>query len=105
MENKYLKITNENYEPSSYKRINYKGDKIHDFYFYKEYSVTASKKGNYIEDKYFTYLLDNNYIDQDTYDKYQNDLENYFEDIDRLDDYGIEDIYEDLLQIKYKAVK
>ena len=105
MENKYLNITNDNYEASSYKRGIFRGDKIQDFYFYKEYDVTISKKGNYIEDRYFTYLLDNKYIDKNTYDQYNEKLQEYFSDIDRLDPYGIEDIYEDLLSIRNNYFK
>ena len=103
--NKYLNITNSNYYSSSYIRNTYKHDKIYDFYIHKEYFVFITKALIYVQDNYALNLLRQNKLDLDTFDKYNQEINIYFKDFEKLDDMGIEEIYEELRSISNKYFK
>ena len=98
----YLNIAKPNRRIGSYFRNTYRSDTIYTFYEYKEFQAVYSKTSFSIIDKKIDKLHKERIIDNTIYSNYMNDLVRYFSDFNHLDSMCIEDIYEELVSIRFK---
>ena len=98
----YLSISKETRSKGSYYRNTYRGDTIYTFYEYKEFQVVYSKSSFSITDSKIEELLEEKIIDLDTYSQYMKALMMFFSDFKHLDSMCIEEIYDELVNIRLK---